>query len=135
MDDGQSSHTVAFDLYDRPEIVDPIADRVLLYFKMQYANDGYRQANVVPGGYHLANNVAYRYLELLRATRAMTRFHYDVYGRFGLRYGGIEIASGRFGCSRRDRTSDSREAFSAFRVVPTVPYRRHMFDIARARSR
>jgi Glycosyl transferases group 1 len=134
IDDGPKTHAIAFDLDDCSEIVEPIAEDVLLYFKSQYADGGYRQASVVPGGYHLANNAAYRYLRVLRAVRARTRFRYDVYGRFGLRYGGARIRRRAFQVlsARRDFQFEG----NLFRYPggpDKVPYRRHMFDIARAK--
>lgn len=134
IDDGQETHTIAFDFDDRPEIVEPIAERVLLYLKAQYATGGYRQASVVPGGYHLANNLAYRYLPLLRAIRSRRPFRYDVYGRFGLRYGGAEIRRRAF------ELLSAREDFlyegSLFRYPggpDDYPYRRYLFEIPRAK--
>lgn len=134
LDDGQETHTIAFDLEDRPEIIEPIAERVLLYFKQQYAIGGYRHASVVPGGYHLANNLAYRYLPILRAMRSRRPFRYDVYGRFGLRYGGAEIRRRAFELlsARQDLLYEG----SLFRYPggpDDYPYRRYLFEIPRAR--
>ena len=88
---GDESELIAFDQDDSQEIAADIAERVLVYFKQQYANEGYRQPNVVPAGYMPANKVVYRYLPLLRAIRSLRAFRYDAYGRFGLRYGGQEL--------------------------------------------
>jgi len=134
IDVGQEPHTIAFDLDDWPEIVEPIAERVLLYFKLQYANGGYRQASVVPGGYPLANNLAYRYLPLLRAIHSRRRFRYDVYGRFGLRYGGAEIRRRAF--ELLSAREDFRYEGSLFRYPggpDDYPYRRYLFEIPRAK--
>ena len=35
VDDGNDTHTIAFDLDDWPEVVEPIAEQALLYFKQQ----------------------------------------------------------------------------------------------------
>jgi len=134
IDDGHDTHTIAFDLDDWPEVVEPIAERALLYFKQQYATRGYPQASVVPGGYHLANNIAYRYLPLLRAIRSRRRFRYDVYGRFGLRYGGVEIRRQAFELlsARQDFLYEG----SLFRYPggpDDYPYRRYLFEIPRAK--
>ena len=82
--DREQTHLVAFDHDDGFEIASEIAKNALVYFKHQYATSGYELPNVVPGGYVLANNSAYRYLPLLRVIRSMKAFKYDVYGRFGL---------------------------------------------------
>jgi hypothetical protein len=134
IDDGQGSQTVAFDNRDSPQIDEEIAECALLYFKLQYAQGGYRRANVVPGGYVLASNAAYRYLPLLRAIRSAKRFRYDVYGRFGLRYGGAELRR------RAHELLVAREDFryegSLFKYPggpDKVPYRQYLFEIARAK--
>ena len=134
IDAGHGTHAVAFDLDDWPEVVEPIAEDALLYFKIQYARNGYRQANVVPGGYHLANNIAYRYLPLLRALRSRRRFRYDVYGRFGLRYGGMEIRRRAFELLRAH--PEFRFEGSLFRYPggpDDYPYRRYLFEIPYAK--
>jgi hypothetical protein len=134
VDDGGQRHRVAFDLDDWPEIVEPIAESVLLYFKSQYATEGYEQGNVVPAGYHLANNRAYRYLPLLRAIRARRLFRYDVYGRFGLRYGGVEIRRRAFELLRS--SEDFRFEGSLYRYPggpDDYPYRRYLFEIPYAK--
>jgi hypothetical protein len=134
IDDGQGTHTVAFDVDDRPEIVEPVAERALLYFKSQYASDGYPQASVVPAGYHLANNVAYRYLPLLRALRSRRRFRYEVYGRFGLRYGGIEIRREAFEILRAQEGFDFEGSLFRYSGGPDdYPYRTYMFEIPYAK--
>jgi hypothetical protein len=55
-----TSYMVVFDNGDRPQIDDEVAEGALLYFKLQYAQEGYERVNVVPGGYVLASNSAYR---------------------------------------------------------------------------
>ena len=43
---------IALDCSDSNASIDPeLADRCLLYFKMQYRKEGYGQRNIVPGGY------------------------------------------------------------------------------------
>ena len=132
--DGHSVHTVVFDPEDGPELVSGLSDEVLVYFKLQYQDPGYGDPRVVPGGYLLANNIAYRYLPLVRALRNRRRFRYDVYGRFGLRYGGVEV---------RKRAVEILSARSDFRFEGNlfkypggpekVPYRQYLFEIARAK--
>lgn len=130
----EEMHVVALDNDDSPEIVEGIAEDVLLYFKSQYASDGYEYPNVVPGGYFLANNRAYRYLPLLRAIRSRQSFRYDVYGRFGLRYGGAEIRSRAF--DLLSARTDFRPEVSLFKYPggpEKVPYRSYLFEIPRAK--
>ena len=132
--DGEEPSHVAIDAHDSTEIVEAAAERVLLYFKLQYANGGYPQQNVVPGGYVLANNVAYRYLPLLRALRSLGRFRYDVYGRFGLDRGSAEIR--RRAVELLSSRTDFRFEGSLFRYPggpPKVRYRRYLFELTRAK--
>jgi hypothetical protein len=117
---GDESDLVAFDQDDRQEIVEAIADRVLVYFKQQYANEGYRHPNVVPAGYMPANEVLYRYLPLLRTIRALKLFRYDVYGRFGLRYGNQRLR--RRAHEMLSSRTDFRYEGSLFRY-PAAPTR------------
>jgi hypothetical protein len=131
---GDEADLVAFDQDDRQEIVEAIADRVLVYFKQQYANEGYRQPNVVPAGYMPANEVLYRYLPLLRGIRALKLFRYDVYGRFGLRYGNQDLR--RRAHEMLSSRTDFRYEGSLFRYPggpDKVPYRRYLFEIPRAK--
>jgi Glycosyl transferases group 1 len=131
---GDESDLVAFDQDDRQEIVEAIADRVLVYFKQQYANEGYRHPNVVPAGYMPANEVLYRYLPLLRTIRALKLFRYDVYGRFGLRYGNQHLR--RRAHEMLSSRTDFRYEGSLFRYPggpDKVPYRRYLFEIPRAK--
>ncbi len=131
---GAESDLIAFDLDDSPEIVENTASHVLVYFKQQYANEGYRHRNVVPAGYMPANKVVYHYLPLLRAIRSLKRFRYDVYCRFGLRYGGQEM---------RQRAHQLLSARTDFRYEGSLfhypggpqkmPYRRYLFEIPRAK--
>ncbi len=125
---------VAFDTHDSDEIVEEAADRSLVYFKFQYANEGYGRENVVPGGYTLANDVAYRYLPFLRRLRALRRFRHDVYARFGMSRGSEEIR--REAVERLAEREDFRFEGGLFRYPggpPKVPYRRHLVDVARTK--
>jgi Glycosyl transferases group 1 len=131
---GEESDLVAFDQDDSQDIAEELADRVLVYFKQQYATEGYPQPNIVPAGYMPANKVLYRYLLLLRAIRSRKTFRYDVYGRFGMRYGNQELRR------RAHETLSSRTDFryegSLFRYPggpDKVPYRKYLFEVARAK--
>jgi hypothetical protein len=134
VEDGGAAHVVAFDNNDSPDIDEAIAREVLLYFKTQYREGGYRYRNVVPGGYFLANVNAYRVLPLARALRKLQRFRYDVYGRFGLRYGGVEIRKRAYELlsARRDFQFEG----SLFRYPggpDKVPYRKYLLEIPHAK--
>lgn len=134
VDDGSEVNKVVFDPDDRPEVVDELVENALVYFKMQYAETGYRDSRVVPGGYLLANNLAYRYLPLLRFLRARRSFRYDVYGRFGLRYGGQDIRTRAH--EQLSARTDLRYAGSLFKYPggpEKVAYRRYLFEIPRAK--
>jgi len=58
------------------------AERALLYFKMQYAAQGYSRANILPGGFVPHSGSVYRYLPYLRAIRDQRNYNDDVYSRF-----------------------------------------------------
>jgi Glycosyl transferases group 1 len=125
---------VAFDHGDAPDVAEDIAERALVYFKQQYRVGGYEQTNVVPGGYAPANAVLYRYLPLLRAIRRSKRFRWDVYCRFGLKWGGQELRrqAHELLTSRPDITYEG----SLFRYPggpDKVPYRTYLFEIPRAK--
>lgn len=133
MDDGHRER-IAIDTDDSPKVVDAAADQAAIYFKMQYAVAGYPQANVIPGGYVLANNLAYRYLRIVRAIRSLKSFKYDVYARFGLLRGGAELRRHAF--ELLSARTDFRFEGSLFRYpggAIKVPYRRYLFEIPRAK--
>jgi hypothetical protein len=131
---GDRVELVALDHGDEPEVVEAIVGEVLVYFKQQYAMAGYPYDNVVPAGYMPANNRIYRLLPLLRAVRTHAPARYDVYGRFGLRYGGQELRQRAVELlSARD---DLRHGVSLFRYPggpDKVPYRRYLLEVARAK--
>jgi hypothetical protein len=125
---------IAVDTHDSSEIVDEAAERALVYFKFQYADSGYANAKVAPGGYTLANNSAYRYLPLLRALRSLRRFSFDVYGRFGLDRGSAELR--RAAVELLSSRTDFQFEGSLFRYPggpAKMPYRRYLFELARAK--
>jgi hypothetical protein len=131
---GRRPELVAFDHADHPDIDEHVAESVLVYFKEQFRNEGYEQPNVVAGGYVPASVSIYRYLPLLRALRRSRQFRWDVYGRFGMKWGGQEA---------RQRAHDllsARADFvyegSLFRYPggpDALPYRKHLFEIPRAK--
>jgi hypothetical protein len=131
---GSPRRLIAVDPHDSSDVVPEAAESASLYFKFQFRREGYPQDNVVPGGYVLANDVAYRYLPALRALRSLRRFRYDVYGRFGLDRGSAEIR--RRGVELLSARTDLRFEGSLFRYPggpPKVPYRRYLFEVARAK--
>ena len=81
-------HEVAIDYADRPEVNPDCAQHCALYFKMQFARQGYPLANVLPGGFIPNSQAIYEYLPHLRALADRKPKRYDVYGRFGLEFAG-----------------------------------------------
>jgi len=134
VDDEFEEYTIVFDNADESVIDEEVATEALVYFKTQFAKGGYAAPNVVPAGYFLANNLAYRYLPVVRAIRTRKRFRCDVYGRFGLRYGGIEIR--RAAVEMLSARTDFRHEVSLFKYEggpEKVPYRDYLFEVARAK--
>ncbi|MDQ6835946.1 MAG: glycosyltransferase [Actinomycetota bacterium] len=80
------SHEVAIDYFDRERLLEEVAQRCPLVFKMQYATDGYGREHVIPGGYVPVSSRIYRYLSGLRHAREHLEPRFDVYGRFSLSY-------------------------------------------------
>jgi Glycosyl transferases group 1 len=125
---------IAFDHDDRPRVEEAIAGRVLVYFKQQYRIDGYAQPNVLPGGYTPANSRIYRYLPLLRAIRRSRRFRWDVYCRFGMKWGGQELRRRAHELlSARDDLTYEGSLFRYPGGPDKVPYRTYLFEIPRAK--
>jgi hypothetical protein len=79
-------HEVAIDYFDRPRLLDEVAERCPLVFKMQYAATGYGHPHVVPGGYVPGKASIYRYQPALHRLRDHARPRFEVYGRFGAQY-------------------------------------------------
>ncbi len=75
---------VAIDYFDRDRLLDEVARRFPLVFKMQFSVAGYGQSHVIPGGYVPAHRSLYRYLPGLRAAQDAIPPRIDVYGRFTL---------------------------------------------------
>jgi Glycosyl transferases group 1 len=103
-------HEVAIDQRDQLDVDEECADRCLLYFKRQFALEGYSRANVVPGGYvPLKQETLHRHLAQLRRRRGHEL--HDVYGRFSLTYSPdvrgriLELLTGQ---SRFDFTGGSK---------------------------
>jgi Glycosyl transferases group 1 len=134
LDDGDATFQFAVDFDDLPDVADEVADQVLVYFKHQFAAGGYGRDNVIPAGYLPANKLIYRYLPLLRSLRATRRFRYDVHGRFGLRYGGVEMRKQAVEIlSSRTDFSYQGGLFRYSGGPDKPPYRDYLFEIPRAR--
>jgi hypothetical protein len=74
-------HVVCIDYSDHATIDPKCLGMCSLYFRMQYANAGYDDQKIVPGGY-ITYPALYDFLPYLRA-RDRSRFEFDAYGRFG----------------------------------------------------
>jgi hypothetical protein len=123
--DGQI-YPIAIDTFDKIEINESCADQVIVYFKMQYATEGYSRANVVPGGFIPAYSNIYLYLEQVRKLRARQTYSYDAYGRFG----------GRFAKNIRGQAVEqlsSQTQFSYQGGIGRVSYKDSLFEIARSK--
>jgi len=74
------SHEVAIDQSPYLGVDAECAERCLLYFKRHFREEGYPQANIVPGGFApLKDEVLHRHL---RQLRRWDRLKYDVHARF-----------------------------------------------------
>jgi hypothetical protein len=69
---------------DDQSILNPSADEVDLYFKMQYLRGGYGSPHIRPGGYVCLHPALYRHRWNWRELRGRTTPLHDVYGRFGI---------------------------------------------------
>jgi hypothetical protein len=79
-------HEVAIDYFDRSRLLDEIAVRCPLVFKMQCAAGGYGHPHVIPGGYVPGQTSIYRFQPALHRIRDHARPRFEVYGRFGAQY-------------------------------------------------
>jgi hypothetical protein len=80
---GDRSHRVAIDYADTNELSPDAVASAEVIFKLQYAEAGYGDDSVVPGGYIVGQPQLYKYLSRLRRIRDREDPRYDVYGRFG----------------------------------------------------
>lgn len=119
-------YPVAIDAFDKVEINEQCASQVMVYFKMQYAVDGYTASNVVPGGFIPAYSRIYLYLDQARAVRDQQDFVYDAYGRFG----------GRFAKDVRGRAVEKLSSQTRFLYqggIGRVSYKNSLFEVARSK--
>jgi hypothetical protein len=115
---------IAIDYRDSNELPSECAHSADVYFKLQFANEGYPWEHVVPGGYVVSQQKFYRYLPKLRALRQRENV-FDVYGRFGLR-----------GESLRRRVIDDLKAQEHFEYkggLETVLYGQSICEAAQAK--
>jgi len=68
-------------------VLDEVAARCPLVFKMQFAAGGYGSSHVIPGGYVPGKASIYRYQPALHRIRDYARPRFEVYGRFGAGHG------------------------------------------------
>jgi Glycosyl transferases group 1 len=80
-------HEIAIDYFDRSRLLEEVAARCALVFKMQYAAGGYGSSHVIPGGYVPGKASIYRYQPALHRIRDHARPRFEVYGRFGAGHG------------------------------------------------
>jgi hypothetical protein len=123
---GGRLHEVIFDTYDYPVLNSEALGTAAVYFKCQYASDGYGCDNVHPAGYIPNEPRIYQWLPALRQRRDQERFACDVFGRFGLDLA-TEVRTRALGLLR----STDRFAFEGGGAVQR--YSRFLRDIARSR--
>ena len=124
--DGRS-YDVAFDYSDDPmSIHDGCVRQCLVTFKAQYLAQGYGIPRVLPTGYIPGSELLYKMLPYLRWLRRTRLPLFDVYGRFGSRFGtGIRApALTRLSATRRFRFEGG---------LQMVGYSRYLREMARAR--
>ena len=102
---GSIAHNIAIDYSDLPHINRTCAESFPLYFKMQFAREGYHYAHILPGGFVPNSEEIYLYLPHVRAVADRKSRDYDVYGRFGLEFAG-DVR--RKACSILAKQSDFR---------------------------
>jgi hypothetical protein len=119
-------HAVAIDYFDSDRVLDEVAERCALVFKMQFRADGYDNPRVIPGGYVPARPHLARYLPGLRHLRDRSDPLYDVYGRFGLGY----ATEYRRAAVEALRAQDRFEYEGSLKLLPYAAYLR---EAARSR--
>ncbi|MBA4155957.1 MAG: hypothetical protein H0X65_00580 [Gemmatimonadetes bacterium] len=126
VENDKEQHEIAIDYSDYPVINEECADRCALYFKMQYAKEGYAWTQVVPGGFVPGKSELYSFLPHVRALRDRRTFVHDVYGRFGRNFA-TEVrkqATGILG---------NQDRFGYEGGLSKVRYSRSLREVARSR--
>ncbi|MEO5588322.1 MAG: glycosyltransferase [Gemmatimonadaceae bacterium] len=72
------------DYRDNADLLDDFVQKSVVYFKMQFREDGYADRKVIPGGYVPGLDLIIPALNDLRSRRDADHESFDVYGRFGL---------------------------------------------------
>ena len=119
-------HEVAIDYFDRDRLLDTVAGRCPLVFKMQYRLDGYGHQHVVPGGYAPGRPYFHRYLPGLRHLRDSAPERFEVYGRFGLSYA-PEIRRAAVGLLQEQRQFEYEGSLTL------LPYAAYLREAAQSR--
>ena len=124
--DGET-YPVVIDFTDYSDHIDAeCLGRAIRYFKMQYRQGGYGSERVVPGGYVNVSPRILNYLPSLRRVRRKGPEAFDVYGRFGLRFGG-ELRT------RVVSTLSDQKSFRYEGGLKLLRYSRYLKEVARAR--
>ena len=77
-------HDITVDYSDYPQVNTEAVAHSTVYFKMQYASEGYEFGNVIPGGYVTDSLRLYLHIRRMQQLRDQKKFEFDVYGRFGV---------------------------------------------------
>jgi hypothetical protein len=126
VDVGGATYRHGVDVGDPHDVAEAAVSSCGLYFKQQFAEDGYPFANVIPGGYVPKGPELYAFLPHVRKLRDRNRNAFDVYGRF----------SPRMATEIRTRARDLLAEQTAFRhegTLAKVRYSRFLQDAARSR--
>jgi hypothetical protein len=127
VDQGLSPRRVAIDYHDLTHVNPECAAAVDTYFKFQYRRGGYADfPNVKPGGYVTDKPFLYAHWCRLRRLRQQASPSAEVFGRFGLRFGG-PAREAAIGLLRSDR----RIAYSG--GTRRTHHTRYLREMARAR--
>jgi hypothetical protein len=125
VDVGGRRHTVMVETSDYAELNEAAYANAELYFKMEYAKEGYGDRDrLLPGGYTPNDLAIFRYLPRLRALRDHAPPAHEVYGRYGLSMEKRRVPMEILRASRR---------FVFFGGEGKVRYSRYLREVARSR--
>jgi hypothetical protein len=125
VDVGGRRHTVMVETSDYAELNEAAYANAELYFKMEYAKEGYGDRDrLLPGGYTPNDLAIYRYLPRLRAYRDHAPPLHEVYGRYGLSMEKRRVPMEILRASRR---------FEFFGGEGKVRYSRYLREVAQSR--
>lgn len=120
-------------LDDRDRIVEEGLRNSTLYFKMQFAEEGYSDDRIVPGGYLTPTYLTYHYIEPLRALKDCCPPRFDVYGRFGTRFSSGDINRGATLRREAVRLLTDQRHFDYAGSLGLVRYSRSLREAAQSR--